>query len=149
METNSLTFMTVLKIFASPFPLQMWWNMKHKGNFKQWFNVFLVISEVWQGYELKAWVVSNYHLKLQPKELDRTWDILKSCDLGLSHHALKCYVCWRYWRLFWPLTPSTFFNIHSIWWFWWKFSFFRLKIGWILSYEQKCVCLFFWHLRHT
>ena len=34
METNNLTLMTVLKIFASLFPLQIWQKMKHKGNFK-------------------------------------------------------------------------------------------------------------------
>ena len=54
LKTNSLTSMTVLKIFASLFPLQIWWKMKHKGNFKQWFNVLLVIFEGWQGYELKT-----------------------------------------------------------------------------------------------
>ena len=35
LETNSLTLMTMLKIFASLFPLQIWQKMKHKGNFKQ------------------------------------------------------------------------------------------------------------------
>ena len=54
LETNSLTLMTVLKIFASLFLLQIWQKMKHKGNFKQLFNVFLVIYEEWQGYESKA-----------------------------------------------------------------------------------------------
>ena len=49
--------------------------MKHKGNFKQWFNVFLVISEASQGYESKAYVVYNHHLQLQPKKLSRTRDI--------------------------------------------------------------------------
>ena len=46
-----------------------------QGNFKQWFNVFLVISEAWQGYELKAYGVSNHHPKLQPKKFSKTRDI--------------------------------------------------------------------------
>ena len=75
LETNSLTLMTVLKIFASLFLLQIWQKMKHKGNIKQWFNVFLVISEAWQGYESKALVVSNHHLKLLPKKFSSTWNI--------------------------------------------------------------------------
>ena len=44
-------------------------------NFKQWFNIFLIISEVWQGYESKAYGVSNHNLKLQSKKLSRTRDI--------------------------------------------------------------------------
>ena len=38
-------------------------------------NVFLVISEAWKGYELKAYGVLNHNLKLQPKKLSRTRDI--------------------------------------------------------------------------
>ena len=49
----------------------MQWN----GNFKQWFNIFLIISEAWQGYESKAYGVSNHNLKLQSKKLSRTRDI--------------------------------------------------------------------------
>ena len=49
--------------------------MKHKGNFKQWFNVFVVISEAWKGYESKAYGVSNHYLKLRPKKFSRTRDI--------------------------------------------------------------------------
>ena len=49
--------------------------MKHKGKFKQWFNVFLVISGAWQGYKSKAYRVSNHHPKLQPKKFSRTRDI--------------------------------------------------------------------------
>ena len=49
--------------------------MQCNGNFKQWFNVFLVISEAWQGYESKAYGVSNHHLKLQSKRFSRTRDI--------------------------------------------------------------------------
>ena len=49
--------------------------MQSNGNFKQWFNVFLVISEAWQGYELKAYGVSTHYLKLQCKKLSRTRDI--------------------------------------------------------------------------
>ena len=49
--------------------------MQCNGNFKQWFNIFLIISEAWQGYELKAYGVSNHNLKLQSKKLSRTRDI--------------------------------------------------------------------------
>ena len=53
----------------------MWQEIERNVNFKQWFNVFLVISEAWQGYESKAYGVSNHNLKLQPKKLSRTGDI--------------------------------------------------------------------------
>ena len=49
--------------------------MQCNGNFKQWFNIFLIISEAWQGYESKAYGVSNHNLKLQSKKLSRTRDI--------------------------------------------------------------------------
>ena len=76
LETNSLTLMTVMKFFSLTFSIaNMAGKWKHKGNFRQWFNVFLVISEAWQGYESKAYVVSNHHLKLQPKKFSRTRDI--------------------------------------------------------------------------
>ena len=67
LETNSLTLMRVLKIFSEIFPQQIWQKIERNGKFKQWFNVFLVISEAWQGYELKAYGVSNHYLKLQCK----------------------------------------------------------------------------------
>ena len=54
LEMNNLTFMRVLKNFSEFFLYQIWQEKKHKGNFKQWFNVFLVISEASQGYESKA-----------------------------------------------------------------------------------------------
>ena len=44
-------------------------------NFKQWFNVFLVISEAWQGYDSKAYGVLNHNLKLQCKKFSRMRDI--------------------------------------------------------------------------
>ena len=47
-------------------------EMQCNGNFKQWCNVFLVISEAWQGYESKAYGVSKHHLKLQSKKFSRT-----------------------------------------------------------------------------
>ena len=49
--------------------------MECNANFKQWFNIFLVISEAWQGYESKAYGVSNHNLKLQTKKFSRTIDI--------------------------------------------------------------------------
>ena len=49
--------------------------MQCNGNFKQWFNIFLIISEAWQGYESKAYGVSNHNLNLQSKKLSRTRDI--------------------------------------------------------------------------
>ena len=83
-RTNSLTLMTVMKIFASLFLYQIWQKMKCKGNFKQWFNVFLDISKALQGYELKA---SNHHLKLQTKKFSRTRDILNFLAQGLADTA--------------------------------------------------------------
>ena len=74
LETNSLTLMKVLKFFSEIFP-QIWQKIECNANFKQWFNVFLVISEAWQGYELKAYVVLNHNLKLQCKKFSRTRDI--------------------------------------------------------------------------
>ena len=49
--------------------------MQCNGNFKQWFNIFLIISEALQRYESKAYGVSNHNLKLQSKKLSRTRDI--------------------------------------------------------------------------
>ena len=49
--------------------------MQCNGNFKQLFNIFLIICEAWQGYETKAYGVSNHHLKLQSKKFSRTRDI--------------------------------------------------------------------------
>ena len=48
--------------------------MQCNGNFKQWFNIFLIPSEAWQGYESKAYGVSNHNLKLQSRKLSRTRD---------------------------------------------------------------------------
>ena len=55
--------------------IQIWQKIECNANFKQWFNVFLVITEAWQGYELKAYGVLNHNLKLQCKKLSRTRDI--------------------------------------------------------------------------
>ena len=49
--------------------------MQCNGNFKQWFNIFLIISEAWQGYDSKAYEVLNHNLKLQCKKFSRTRDI--------------------------------------------------------------------------
>ena len=37
--------------------------------------------------------------------------VLKSWDLGLSNHMIKCYLFWRCQRLFQPLTPPRCFDI--------------------------------------
>ena len=50
-------------------------DIEHNANFKQWFNVFLVISEAWQGYESKAYGILNHNLRLQCKKFSRTRDI--------------------------------------------------------------------------
>ena len=73
---NSLTLMKVLTFFSEIFPLQIWQKIERNVNFKQWFNVFLFISEAWQGYDLKAYGVLNHNLKLQCKKFSRTRDIL-------------------------------------------------------------------------
>ena len=75
LETNSLTLMKVLKFFSEIFPEQIWQKIERNANFKQWFNVFLIISEAWQGYDSKAYGVSNHNLKLQGKKFNRTRDI--------------------------------------------------------------------------
>ena len=48
--------------------------MERNVNFKQWFNVFLIISKEWQGYESKAYGVSTT-FKLQSKNVSRSSDI--------------------------------------------------------------------------
>ena len=45
LETNSLSLMTVLKFFFKIFPYQIWQEIECNVNFKQWFNIFLIISE--------------------------------------------------------------------------------------------------------
>ena len=75
LDTNSLTLVTVLKIFSEIFPQQIWQKIERNANFKQWFNVFLIISDAWQGYDSKAYGVSNHNLKLQCKKFNRTRDI--------------------------------------------------------------------------
>ena len=66
--------------------------MERNVNFKQWFNVFLILSEAWQGYESKAYGVSNHHLKLQSKKFSRTRDIpnfpTQGC-VGTAFYASK------------------------------------------------------------
>ena len=61
--------------------------MQCNGNFKQWFNIFLIISEAWQGYESKAYGVSNHNLKLQSKKLSRTRDIPNFLTQGWADTA--------------------------------------------------------------
>ena len=61
--------------------------MQCNGNFKQWFNIFLIISEAWQGYELKAYGVSNNNLQLQSKKLSRTRDIPNFSTQGWADTA--------------------------------------------------------------
>ena len=50
-------------------------EIERNANFKQWFNVFVVISEACQGYDSKAYGVLNHNLKLQCKKFSRTRDI--------------------------------------------------------------------------
>ena len=70
-------------------------------NFKQWFNVFLVISEAWQGYDLKAYGVLNHNLKLQCKKFSRTRDIPNFPTQGWAGTAFctrkrsETYIYWR------------------------------------------------------
>ena len=67
--------------------------MQCNANFKQWFNIFLIISEAWQGYESKAYGVSNHNLKLQSKKLSRTRDIPNFPTQGWADTAF----CTRNW----------------------------------------------------
>ena len=114
LEINSLILMTVLKIFALLFPLPIWQKMKHKGNFKQWFNIFLVISEAWQGYELKGYVVFNHHLKLKPKKFSRTWDIPNFPSQGWVDTAF----CTSNWNGTYVLQIQINFMIYYGFWNW-------------------------------
>ena len=59
LEMNSLTLKKVLTFF-----LEIWQKIERNANFKQWFNVFLIISEAWQGYDLKAYGVSKPQSKV-------------------------------------------------------------------------------------
>ena len=68
--------------------------MKCNGNFKQWFNVFLVNSEAWQGYESKTWEVLNHHPQLQLKMFSRTWDFPKLPTQGWVDTAF-CTIKWN------------------------------------------------------
>ena len=88
--------------FCFTFPLQIWHKMKHKGNFKQWFNVFLAISEAWQGYELKAWVVLNHHPQLRPKKFIRTRDI--------PNFPTQGWVATTFYTINWNRTSCTLFQ---------------------------------------
>ena len=88
---NSVTLMRVLKKFSEIFPWQIWQEIECNVNFTQWFNVFLVISEAWQGYKSKAYWVSNHNLKLQPKKLSRTRDIPNFPTQGWADTAF--YTC--------------------------------------------------------
>ena len=65
----------------------MWQKIERNRNFKQKFNVFLVIFEAWQGYELKAYGVSNCNLKLQSKKFSRTRDIHNFSTQGWTDTA--------------------------------------------------------------
>ena len=79
------------KIFLKFFRSKIWQKIEHTVNFKQWYNVFLVISEAWQGYESKAYGVLNHNLKLQCKKLSRTRDIPNFPTQGWADTAFcKC-----------------------------------------------------------
>ena len=47
------------------------------------------MSEAWQGYESKAYGVSNHNLKLQSKKLSRTRDIPNFPTQGWADTALN------------------------------------------------------------
>ena len=81
--------------------------MQCNGNFKQWFNIFLIISKAWQGYESKAYGVSNHNLKLQSKKLSRTRDIPNFPTQGWADTAFctrkrsEIYTCSPRWHGRW------------------------------------------------
>ena len=99
--------------------------MQCNGNFKQWFNMFLIISEAWQGYESNAYGVSNHNLKLQSKKLSRTRDIPNFPTQGwadtifCTHKRSETYI---YTSRCWKLCP-TLWKIHI----------------WIAFHEQECI----------
>ena len=88
--------------------------MQCNGNFKQWFNIFLIISEAWQGYELKAYGVSNHNLKLQSKKLSRTRDIPNFPTQGWADTTFcmrnwsETYLCHSY------LAQCTIYHFSSV-----------------------------------
>ena len=67
-----------------------------------------------------------------------------------SNQILCVKACQRRQRLFWPLTPSTCFNIHTLWWYGWKalsLSFsklFQIENPLVLRklLAKTCVCSF-------
>ena len=85
--------------FSEIFPQQIWQKIECNVNFKQWFNVFLIISEVWQGHDSKAYGVSNHNLKLQCKKFSGTRDIPNFPTQGWEGTAFctrkrsETYVC--------------------------------------------------------
>ena len=110
LEMNSLSLMGILKIFSEIFLQQIWQEIECNVNFKQWFNVFLVISEAWQGYESKAYGVSNHNLKLQSKKLSRTRDIPNFPTQGWADTAF----CTHNWSETYVINvvATNMFNMH-------------------------------------
>ena len=83
--------------------------MQCNGNFKQWFNIFLIISEAWQRYESKVYGVLNHNLKLQSKKLSRTRDIPNFPTQGWVDTAF--YMCnWSETYVFIYYTTGELFN---------------------------------------
>ena len=112
------------KIFSEIFLLQIWQKIEHNANFKQWFNVFLVISEASQGYESKAYGVLNHNLKLQSPKVNRTRDICNFPTQGWGDTAF-CTRNWSETYIFWDEVEKMnflllcldryLFNIGSVW----------------------------------
>ena len=116
LETNSLTLMKVLKFFRKFFRSK-YGRIECNANFKQWFNVFLIISEAWQGYDSKAYGVSNHNLKLQCKKFNRTRDIQNFPTQGWADTAF----CTRKRSETYTYSKLLFWNF--CWW--WKSGHFK------------------------
>ena len=71
---------------------------------------FLIIPFLIRKLKMVLHIFTHNLLNIQP--IFNLQKVLESCNLELSHHTIKCHLCWRYWRLFLPLTPPRYFNIH-------------------------------------
>ena len=98
-------------------------EIEHNANFKQWFNIFLVICEAWQGYELKAYGVLNHNLKLQSMKFSRTRDIPNFSTQGWADTAFYT----SNWSETYPFAKITI--LHEI----------IQPILWLLKRQFKCM----------
>ena len=89
----------------------------------------LIVTHV-KGVKRSLNSFTHNFLNIQP--IFNLKKVLESWDLDLSNHTIQWCVYWRGRKLFWLLTPSTCFDIHSIGWYGWKGQSLRFpKLFWI------------------